>query len=141
MSTITKMAQVADVLDHLEAPIDQKLAAIEALLSHFTLAMEPLVLSYKTYSADAVADMTKTLHLLGTGVDVTAMSPAYIGQVIIVVCTDSTTNATATCGVGCTWEGTNDRATFPDSEDTIVAYALSLTRWHILINLTGVTFD
>jgi hypothetical protein len=100
----------------------------------------PLCLSYKTYTADGVADMTKTLHLLGSGVDITGCDPLYVGQVIIIVCTDSTNNATADC-TSATWDGTNDLATFPDTEDLLMCVAISTTRWMILANVTGVTFS
>ena len=100
----------------------------------------PLCLSYKTYTADGVADMTKTVHLLGSGVDITGCDPVYVGQVIVIICTDSTNNATADC-TSATWDGTNDLATFPDTDDMLVCVATSATRWHILINNTGVTFS
>lgn len=101
----------------------------------------PLRVPYKAYTADGVADMTKTLHLLGSGIDITGFTPLYIGQVAIIICTDSGTDATATTGAGVTWEGSNDKATFPDTDDLLVVIASSLTRWHILVNLTGVTFS
>ena len=116
----------------------QKWAALEGLLQ---LLVGPLCLSYKTYTADGVADMTKTMHLLGSGIDITGVTPAYVGQVILVICTNSGTDATATCGSGVTWEGTNDKATFPDTDDLLLAVAISTTRWMIIANVTGVTFS
>ena len=138
MTAISKMAQVAGLLDHLEAPIDEKLAAIETLLSHFTLAMDPLVLAYKSYTVDGVADMTKTIHMLASGVDITGVDPLYVGQVIIVMAVASGTDPTATT-TG-TWNGAATIASFPDAYDVIVAVAISATRWLVLINLTGVSF-
>ena len=110
------------------------------LESVLQLLTGPLCLSYKSYTADGVADMTKTVHLLGSGVDITGCDPVYVGQVIVIICTDSTNNATADC-TSATWDGTNDLATFPDTDDMLVCVATSATRWHILINNTGVTFS
>lgn len=133
-----KLAIFTDLLDQVGDLGVQKWDALEGVLQ---LLVGPLVLSSKTYSADGVADMTKTMHLLGSGIDITGVTPAYVGQVIIVICTNSGTDATATCGSGVTWEGTNDTATFPDTDDLLLAVAISTTRWMILANVTGVTFS
>jgi len=115
----------------------QRWDALEALLQ---LLVDPLVLSVKTYAADAVADMTKTVHLIGSGVDLTGFDPAYVGQVALIVCTNSDTNATVDC-TSATWEGTNDLATFPDAYDALFVVAISTTRWFIVANIGGVTFS
>lgn len=138
MATVEgKLALLTDILDHPEAPIDQKLALLEGLL---TLLATPLVLSVKTYAADAVMDHTKTVHLIGSGVDLTGCDPAYVGEVCIIICTNSDTNATADC-TSATWEGTNDLATFPDAYDALFCVAISTTRWFIVANIGGVTFS
>jgi len=94
----------------------------------------------KTYGADAVADMDYELHILGSGIDITNVTPKFIGQKIAIICPDSTTNATATTGAGVTWDGTNDVATFADNDDAIFAVAISLTRWFVYSNVGAVAF-
>jgi len=140
MATVDgKFAILTDLLDVVNQDTGtKKWDALEGVLQ---LLVGPMVLSTKTYAADGVADMTKTVHLLGSGIDITGVTPAYVGQVILVICTNSGTDATATCGSGVTWDGTNDAATFPDTGDLLFCVAISTTRWMIIANVTGVTFS
>jgi hypothetical protein len=94
----------------------------------------------KEYAADGVIDLDYEIHLLGSGIDLTGVTPRYIGQKIALICMDSTTNATATTGAGVTWDGTNDLATFADAGDAIFAVAVSLTRWFVHTNVGAVAF-
>ena len=100
-----------------------------------------LTFGVSTPSIDGVADMTKGLFLLGTGIDLTTFTPAAAGQVAVLWCTDSTADVTVTCGAGCTFDGTNNRATFADAGDGLVLIAQSTTRWLILVNIGAVTFS
>ena len=115
----------------------EKWAALATLLD---LLSTPLRLSYKTYSADGVADMTKTLHIVGSGVDLTGFTPVAIGQLAFVWCTDSTTDATITTGSGVTFDGTNNKATMEDTGAFLFFIALSTTRW-LLFASTGTSFS
>jgi hypothetical protein len=94
----------------------------------------------KTYTADGAADMDFELHILGSGIDITTVTPKFIGQKIAIICPLSTTEATATCGSGVTWDGANDLATFADNGDAIFATAISLTRWLVSANVGTVLF-
>lgn len=113
----------------------QQMAAIAALFSRG----QDLTLSIQTPAADGVWDGS-TLVLLGTGIDITGMQPSP-GKVVLLWCTDSTTNATAACPTGCTWEGTNDLATFEDAGDALLCVGISNTRWAILANVGSVPFS
>jgi len=68
------VTRVTDVLNSIGTTEAEK----KTLLLEFIAKMNPLQLSYKTYTADGVADMTKTMHLLDSGVDITAVTPAAI---------------------------------------------------------------
>lgn len=94
----------------------------------------------KTYAADGAADMDYELHILGSGIDITDVTPKFVGQKIAIICPDSTADATATTGAGVTWDGTNDLATFADNGDAIFARAISLTRWFVETNVGAVAF-
>jgi len=100
-----------------------------------------MTLGVSTPSVDGIADMTKSLFLLGTGIDLTTFTPAAAGQVAVVWCTDSTADVTVKCGAGCTFDGTNNTATFADTGDGLVLIAQSVTRWLILVNIGAVTFS
>lgn len=50
-------------------------------------------------------------------------------------------NHTVTLPGGCTWDGTNDVATFPDTGDALFGYFESATRFVIVVNTGGVTFS
>lgn len=95
----------------------------------------------KVYTADGAADMDYETHILGSGVDLTGVTPRYIGQKITLICMDSTVDATARCGTGVTWNGTNHTATFANNASALVAVAVSLTRWLVVVNLGTVTFS
>jgi|GEM_PF-2644359 hypothetical protein len=117
-------------------PALQKLLGIAENVSGSLLAS-----AAKGYAADGPADMEYQKHILGSGVDLTGVNPKYIGQLIILACPDSTANATATCGAGITWDGTNDTVNLVNDNSAIVAMAISLTRWLVLVNLGTCTFS
>jgi hypothetical protein len=100
-----------------------------------------VTLSVSTPISDGAADMTKSFFTLGSGIDLTAFTPAAAGHFAIIWCTDSTVDATVTCGAGCTFDGTNNKATFADIGDALVLIALSSTRWLILLNIGAVALS
>jgi len=100
--------------------------------------------AYREYEADGAANMEYLKHFLNgasTTIDITSFKPKYIGQLLIIVCTDSTNDCTAKCASGVTWDGSNNMATFADAMDSLVCIATSLTRWLILVNLGSVALS
>lgn len=81
------------------------------------------------------------LVLLGSGIDITGFTPKFIGQRVTIYCTDSTADATVTCGGSATFNGTNTIATFANTGDTLDLISVSMTRWLVLTNLGAVAFS
>jgi len=94
-----------------------------------------------TPAADGIADMEADVIVLGTGIDLTGFTPKFVGQEVQIICTDSTADATVTCGSGVTFDGTNDVATFGDDNDAIIVTSISLTRWAVVSNVGAVAFS
>jgi hypothetical protein len=133
----TEVAKISAIMT--DSAIKQS-AKLAAFLELFTKT--PLVLPSITPSADSAANMEKSLFILGTGIDLTGFTPAYIGQVVVIFCSNSAADATITCGSGVTLNSTgNNRATFDDAEDALFMVALSLTRWLIVVNIGAVTLS
>ena len=97
--------------------------------------------SWSIPATGTVADMTKTLFILATDVDITGFTPQYIGQICIIYCIDSTADATVTTGAGVTFDGTNDVATFDATGDCIIVIAYTMTRWLVLVNNGTIAFS
>lgn len=96
-----------------------------------------------TLSPDAPADGAAwggdSLVILGSGIDLITVTPA-VGKLLVLYCSDSTADATATCPAGSTFDGTNAKATFGTTGQALVLVGLSATRWLILVNVGTVTF-
>lgn len=114
------------------------ISADEMLFEPMQGVKEAVVLPSTTPAADGAADMSKSLFILATGIDLTGFNPQYIGQLAVIYCEASTTDPTVKTGSGVTFDGTNNTATFPDAGDTLVLISVSLTRWLILLNIGAV---
>lgn len=103
-----------------------------------------IILNSSTPAADGAADMTKSLFILNgatTTIDLTGFTPTAIGQVAVIICSDSTNDCTVKCGTGCTFDGTNNTSTYADAGDALLLVALSLTRWFIIVNVGSVALS
>lgn len=102
----------------------------------------PLSLKVSTPAADSAADMDAGVILLGSSIDVTAVTPKRPGQILILWCTASGTDPSATCGAGVTINAAgNNKMVFPDADDAMILVAASLTRWNIILNIGSVTLS
>ena len=88
-------------------------------------------------AGDGAADMDALVFSLTTSVDLTGFSPKRIGQVALIYCYSSGTPPTLKCGAGCTFDGTNNTATFT-ANSALILVASTLTRWRIITNRSGV---
>ena len=142
----TRTAEIAAVKTIIAEPGNLSSAKLNALFQLFSAFNDPtyqdkaIVLPASTPTSDGVADMTKSLFLLGSAVDLTAFTPAYAGQLAIIWCTASGTDPTVRCGSGVTINGAgNNKMTFPDADDAMIMVAATLTRWNIILNIGSVT--
>jgi len=106
----------------------------------FTARYIGQVAPYVAAPADTDVWDGSNLVFLGSGIDITGFTPKFIGQRVTLHCTDSTADATVTCGTA-TFNGTNTVATFGAAGDTLELIAISMTRWLILVNIGPVTFS
>jgi hypothetical protein len=104
--------------------------------------MREVIFNPTTYTADGQVTKDVSFVVLNgasTGVDVTIDSPTA-GRWLVVTCSDSTNDCTARLVAG-TFDGTNNKATFPDAADTLVLFGVSSTRFVIVENIGGVTLS
>lgn len=88
-------------------------------------------------AGDGAADMDALVFSLTSAVDLTGFTPKRIGQMAFIYCYSSGTPPTVKCGAGCTFDGTNNTATFT-ANSALILVASSLTRWRVITNRTGV---
>ncbi|MEJ5360142.1 MAG: hypothetical protein WHT06_15890 [Desulfobacterales bacterium] len=83
------------------------------------------------------------IHVLNgaTGaVAITGFTPSKVGQRVALVCSAANQSVTVKCGTGCTFDGTNNTATF-GANKALDLIAISLTRWLVITNVGSVAFS
>lgn len=101
-------------------------------------------LAVQTLTESGAITINTGIVLLAHGTVVVAATldaPTAGDWLLIVNSVAGDVNHTVTLPGGVTWDGTNDVATFADTGDALLVFAISATRWFVVANIGSVAFS